>query len=194
METINMPTFKLNNLVITALSDTHGHHRDFEIPECDIVIHAGDACNDGDEGQLVDFFEWFSTLPAKYKIFVAGNHDLIFDLDPEKALKIIPKNVIFLENQSFVIEDIVFHGVVSRPWMHEPHLLPKSIDVLISHGPSDGILDEGGGCVFLKELIEIAQPKFHLFGHVHSCGGIEEQDTKTIYRCCSVAHLISNFK
>ena len=185
-----MHKFTLKNQVIIALSDTHGHHRNFEIPNCDVVIHAGNACNDGDESQLADFFEWFSALPAKNKIFVAGNHDLIFDLDPEQVLKLIPKNVIFLENQSCVIEDILFYGVVARPWMNEPHLLPKEVDVLISHAPAMGKIDEGSGCILLKELMEMAPPKVHLFGHIHSGGGRKEQDSNTIYRCCSVAHLI----
>jgi predicted phosphohydrolase len=189
-----MQTFKLNDVVVTALSDTHGHHRDFEIPESDVVIHAGDACNDGDMAQLVDFFQWFSNLPTKHKIFVAGNHDLIFDLDPESALDLIPKNIVFLENQSYVIKNLVFYGAVARPWMNAPHLFPKKIDVLISHGPAKGILDEGCGCELLKEIIEITKPKVHIFGHIHNSGGMNVNDSNTNFHSCSVAHLISSIK
>ena len=46
----------LNGLRIIAISDTHGLHRSSPVPEANIIIHTGDACEDGDEGQLLDFF------------------------------------------------------------------------------------------------------------------------------------------
>jgi predicted phosphodiesterase len=32
---------------ICAISDTHNQHSELKIPECDILIHAGDFTNNG---------------------------------------------------------------------------------------------------------------------------------------------------
>lgn len=50
----------LNGLSIIAISDTHGRHRLLLVPEADVIIHTGDACEDGDEDQLLEFFHWYS--------------------------------------------------------------------------------------------------------------------------------------
>ena len=166
-----MHLLSINNLKILAISDTHGKHRLLELQEADIIIHAGDACQDGDESELEDFFQWFSGLTIRHKIFIAGNHDLIFDLEPECAKKLIPKNVIFLEDNGIGIEGIHFYGLVARPWMHTVVPMPENIDVLISHGPPRGILDENSGCPILRKVVDKIKPSVHLFGHIHSCGG-----------------------
>jgi predicted phosphodiesterase len=52
-------------------------HEEIEnIPNGDLIIHAGDVTEYGTEEELQDFILWFSKLPHKYKIFIAGNHDL----------------------------------------------------------------------------------------------------------------------
>jgi predicted phosphodiesterase len=166
-----MQLVNFKNIKILAISDTHGQHRLLDLPEVDIIVHAGDACENGDENQLEDFFKWFSGLPIRHKIFLAGNHDLIFDLEPELGKKLIPSNVTFLENNGIKIEGIHFFGLVARPWMHEIVSLPIHADVLISHGPPKGILDENTGCLILLKVIDDIKPSVHLFGHIHSCGG-----------------------
>ncbi len=125
----------------TAISDTHGKHRDVLIPKSDFLIHCGDACTDGNENELLDFFQWFAVQPARYKIFVAGNHDLVFDLEPERSIDFIPKNIIYLENESKMIDGIMFYAVAARPWLHEAPLYGKDIDFLLTHGPAHAILD-----------------------------------------------------
>lgn len=45
--------FNLKRKTIFALSDTHGMHRSVSVPKgVDLIIHCGDACNDGNEEQL----------------------------------------------------------------------------------------------------------------------------------------------
>ena len=161
----------LNGLRIIAISDTHGRHRSLHVPEADVIIHTGDACEDGDEDQLMDFFYWFSELPARYKIFVAGNHDLVFDLEPKRGWSMIPDNVTFLENEGIMIEGVQFFGLTARPWMHEVVPVPVDIEVLQSQDPLMGILDENTGCTILRKMVEILKPTIHLFGHIHSDGG-----------------------
>ena len=79
----------INNLSIFAFSDTHGRHRELQVPEkTDILICAGDAVEDnllGDEYD--DFIDWFSSFPAKWKFFVPGNHELSFELGQSEKIE-----------------------------------------------------------------------------------------------------------
>ena len=85
--------YKEKRLVVFA--DTHGAHRKLPIVETDIAIHLGDACTLGNNVQLNDFLDWFSNYPAKYKLFVAGNHELQWELEPDEFLELFPQNIIF---------------------------------------------------------------------------------------------------
>ncbi len=155
------------NKKIIAISDTHGHHRKLSIPECDFLIHCGDACDEGNEDELNDFFQWFSQQRARKKIFIAGNHDHPFDLEPEEALDLIPNNVIYLENQYTVIEGISFYTVAARPWLYEIPEEKRQIDFLLTHGPCKSVLDIKKGCQVLLKFVQKQQPVYHLFGHIH---------------------------
>ena len=161
---------------LVAISDTHGHHRELIIPETDFLIHCGDACTDGDEEQLEDFFQWFSEQPERHKIFVAGNHDLTFDLDQESPIDFIPNNVMYLENRYTVIEEISFYSVPARLWLHEIPEEKRKIDFLLTHGPAYSVLDLKLGCRKLLSFVRNQQPGFHLFGHIH------ETDQRSILR------------
>lgn len=165
---------------IIAISDTHGRHRELRIPEADVLIHCGDACTDGDMNQLEDFFNWFSMQPARHKLFVAGNHDLPFDLDPDEAASLVPANVMYLEDRWKVIEGIVFFSAPARPWLHEmPHSSPEKIDFLLTHGPAYSILDKGLGCTELLSFVQQNKPAYHLFGHIHETTQQQATDNHT---------------
>ncbi|XP_049961164.1 metallophosphoesterase domain-containing protein 1 [Schistocerca serialis cubense] len=66
---------------IVCMSDTHSltPHIRFDIPDGDIFIHAGDFTKCGREEEVIDFNNWIGQLPHKYKIVIAGNHELSFD-------------------------------------------------------------------------------------------------------------------
>ncbi len=163
-----------NNKHITLLSDTHSAHRNLIIPRTDILVHCGDACNDGNLEELIDFFAWFSELPAVHKIFMPGNHDLIFDLEPEAAQDLVPKNVILFEDNGCSIAGIRFHALAARPWLHNfPELPKQAINFLLTHSPAFSILDNGTGCKLLYDYVKIIQPDFHIFGHIHETAGEE---------------------
>lgn len=163
-----MINFQHKQKSITVISDTHGHHQQLQLPHCDILIHCGDASENGNEDQLKDFFSWFAAQPATYKIFVAGNHDLAFDIEPERALKLVPSNVNYLENSLAEIENIKIVSVPARPWLHfMPEVPQEEIDILITHGPAYSILDAGIGCKILLDFIHQIKLKYHLFGHIH---------------------------
>jgi predicted phosphohydrolase len=168
--------------VVFAFADTHGKHRQMVIPnDVDAVVFAGDACEAGDQEQLEDFFAWFSALPAKNKLFVPGNHDLPFKFAPNVAASMMPKNVIFLEEDGITLDGVRFYALPVRPWMYKPLYLPSDVDVLVTHGAPQGILDAGMGCSILRRLVALARPKNHIFGHVHQTGGQSKHEDHTLF-------------
>ena len=81
-----------------AFSDTHGRHRDLSIPQsAEILVCAGDVVSDFQENGLEDFLDWFSSCPAKLRLFIPGNHEVIFDICPEETRYLIPANITLLE-------------------------------------------------------------------------------------------------
>nr|CAD2179526.1 unnamed protein product [Meloidogyne enterolobii] len=64
-----------------CISDTHNHldeilHR---IPPGDVLLHCGDFTNFGDLDELEKFNKELKQLPHRYKIVIAGNHELGFE-------------------------------------------------------------------------------------------------------------------
>jgi Icc-related predicted phosphoesterase len=61
--------------------------------------------------------------------------------------------------------------------------IPYGLDVLITHGPSRGILDQVApgsehlGCEELLKAVEAKKPKVHIFGHIDGGAGIFENGT-----------------
>ena len=168
-----------------AFSDTHGMHRKLSIPKgTDILICAGDVVSDLQEDGLSDFFDWFSSCPTQLRLFVPGNHEIIFDLCLEEARQLMPANVTLLEDSGVEYDGIAFYAISSRmsqqmQWLGRECGLPYKTDFLITHIPSKGILDEDMGSEVLKQIILERQPKHHLFGHVHSKGGLYEERWNT---------------
>lgn len=171
--------FRYRDQSITAISDTHGAHRRLRLPETDILIHCGDACTDGDETQLQDFFQWFAAQPARHKLFISGNHDLPFELEPDEALALVPPGVRYLENDRVVIAGIAFQSLPARPWLHELPEIKGKVDFLLTHGPAQGLLDAGLGCPLLRTYVAELEPAFHLFGHIHETAVQSLQHGKT---------------
>lgn len=182
---------------IVLLSDTHNSNEQISVPDGDILIHAGDATNRGTFDEIYPFDYWFSSLPHKHKIFVAGNHDWLFETYPEQARNQITE-AIYLQDSFVEIEGLKIYGSPWQPrffdWAFNLNrgaelaekwkLIPNDIDVLITHGPPFGILDETprgdlAGCEELRKRVEeIAQfgrLKLHVFGHIHFGYGATEK-------------------
>lgn len=159
------------------ISDTHGKHQILkDLPEADFIVHTGDITEDGTEEEVKDFIEWFSQLPYKHKIFIAGNHDnCLYGANIEG----LPDNVHYLCNDSITIDGIKFYGV---PMFLQDDLdgnfpelfgrIPADTKVLLTHQPPQGILDELDGINFgdyyLFKTVMNVRPKYHLFGHLHN--------------------------
>lgn len=179
---------------LVLISDTEGDHRSVDLPEGDVLIHAGDVISYGGvkvygsyEDQLKDFVTWLSEQPHKHKIFIGGNHD---DLLERKVLE-LPDGTYYLENTGIEIDGVKFWGspnTVSFFGMafekEEEELekiyteIPEDTDVLITHVPPFGILDENsrgkncGSKALFSRVLDVL-PKINVFGHVHHSYGQE---------------------
>jgi predicted phosphodiesterase len=178
---------------IVLISDTHLRHRShwIKVPDCDLVIHAGDALIGGEKDELQSFLEWFTELPARHKVFCAGNHDVFFEKYPDQARAFLPDSVIYLQDSGVEIEGLKIWG---SPWQPEfqnwafnlPRgdalkakwdKIPSDLDILITHGPPWGILDMSSygvpvGCEELRAAVNLRPPRLHVFGHVHPGYGV----------------------
>ena len=173
---------------MVAISDTHGKHCDLQpLPEGDVLIHAGDLSRSGTKEQTKEFLEWFAEQKHPHKIFIAGNHDFFFEQAyPDEVNSIIPDGIIYLNDSGMKINGVQFWGSPITPWFNnwafnrkrgdeiKKHwdLIPNDTDVLITHGPPFGILDETvygkrTGCEELLLCVYHVKPKFHIFGHIH---------------------------
>ena len=179
----------LNDKDIFAFSDTHGVHRDLRVPEeADIIICAGDAVEDDLKGgEYDDFIEWFFSLPAKWKIFVPGNHELSFELGQAAAIEqeMAARGITVLQD---AVEDCdrVIIGSVSGNSIIANTDIPHDLDILVTHMPPYGILDQDLGCLEILNFVLKAQPKYHLFGHIHATAGQEFLLGETICRNIAV--------
>lgn len=62
------------------ISDTHSR-TNFQVPDGDVLVHAGDLSSWGKLSQLEATIEWLCSLKHPKKIVIAGNHDFCLDID-----------------------------------------------------------------------------------------------------------------
>ncbi len=193
---------------IIFISDTHGQHTNLQLPKLDtektMLIHTGDISKMGKEDEIIDFLNWFKIQDYTYKIFIAGNHDFLFEMNPTLAESFIPTNCIYLNNSFVEIEGIKIWGSPITPRFYDWAFncdrgekirkywdqIPYDTDILLTHGPAYGILDQTKhgllvGCEELIRVIEKTKPKIHAFGHIHEAYG-KANNTDTIFINASV--------
>ena len=184
---------------ICIISDTHTKHKFIGINkyDADVLIHCGDMTGNGGSGAMAQFFEWFGALDQfKHKICIAGNHDWIFEKTPSLGKRLVPDNVVYLEDEEVIIDGVKFYGTpvqkhfcnwafnrdeskMAQHWA----AIPDDTDVVITHSPPYSILDlvpyQGechGSPSLYKEIVERIKPKIHCFGHIHEGYGEKEID------------------
>lgn len=175
---------------VVCISDTHGHHEALEVPDGDILIHAGDISHRtgdpfGERRDLDEFNTWLGTLPHPHKIVIGGNHDAFL----ERSRAVGPKyltNATYLQDDSVEVMGLKIYGspmtprcgngafhfkglsTPERTWKN----IPDDVDILVTHGPPKGILDTDAkgvslGDAVLFERVQAVKPKLHVFGHIH---------------------------
>ena len=187
---------------IVCISDTHGFHEDLELPKGDTIIHSGDFSHSVDSA--IAFIVWFRDLDYKNKILIAGNHDRYFErLGHEGVLDFLSETDIhYLQDTSVVVDGIKFHGA---PWsvqffdwafMKEDYelqehwdMIDDDVDILITHTPAFGILDEVpqgkhiksvGSGTLNSRVQELKNLQCHISGHIHECHGVKELEYTSI--------------
>ena len=170
-----------------AISDTHGCHRQLNLPKGDVLLHAGDVCDRGNVLQIDDFLDWLSGLDFQYKIIIRGNHDI--DLKRKQSLleMEMPKGIVQLKNSGIIIEGIPIWGVPypiirgSEDWQS----IPIDTRILMTHRPPFSILDQpplspSTGSKRLMKRVKLVEPDVHLFGHIHASYG-QKKVEKTLF-------------
>ena len=177
---------------LVLISDTHFLHHEVDVPDGDILIHAGDSLGHGTLDELKNVNEWLGSLPHKYKILISGNHDWCFEKD-NKAARQLVTNAIYLQDSAVKLSGFKIYGSPWQPrffdWAFnldrgEPLAkvwakIPDDTDILVTHGAPYKILDRtehniDTGCEDLLRRIEAVKPRLHLFGHIHEGYGERE--------------------
>jgi len=172
-------------MTLLHLSDTHSQHTKLaDLPPADIIVHSGDITFGGSVQEAMDFINWFSDLPYKHKIFVAGNHDCCLC---DANIEGLPDDVHYLCGTSCTIEGLHFHGIpLFMADVQDGNLqrmyaaIPQDTDILITHEPPYGFCDLWGnrhaGNKDLRKAIDVLPNlKYHLFGHQHEAFGTTTQ-------------------
>jgi Icc-related predicted phosphoesterase len=180
---------------IVCLSDTHNFNENIAVPDGDILIHAGDATVRGTQYEIEMFLSWFYSLPHKNKIFVAGNHDWLYQTDNHLArLLTADYKIKYLQDSPCRINNLKIYGSPWQPrfydWAFNLNrgseiaekwkMIPHDTDILVTHGPPFEILDitpagDSVGCEELRKVVEKLRPKAHIFGHIHHGYGTTEK-------------------
>lgn len=185
---------------LVCISDTHGEHQDLVLPEGDVLIHAGDVSAHGRRDETLGFMQWLGSQNFEHILCIAGNHDTFVEQDPLVAKQFADINGVQLLNDSgYQVKGVQFWGSPITPrffdwsFMRDPgapieahwNLIPTHTDVLITHGPPFGIMDEvvrqngdveNTGCPSLLSRVQAVAPALHIFGHIHEGHGSVQND------------------
>lgn len=99
---------------LVMLSDTHGCHRDVDVPGGDILIHAGDFTLFSKSLKAIeDFNDWLGELPHKHRVVIPGNHEFFLEAAPER-LSLLSEATILI-NEGINIDGLRIWGSPVTP-------------------------------------------------------------------------------
>ena len=184
-------TQPLAPLRVVIISDTHNDHRALEVPQGDILIHAGDFTCFGKLNHVKDFNEWLGTLPHPTKIVVNGNHES--NAPWQSEIRSLLSNAIFLKDEEYRLPRTRLDGTACdevltifgtnfywpiKEGHDNPHYeaIPDCVDILVTHGPVEGYVDDGFGCPAMLTKCEAlafsGKLKLVVSGHIHGAYGM----------------------
>jgi predicted phosphodiesterase len=180
---------------VVCISDTHNTQP--QLPDGDLLIHAGDLTQSGTQAELEAQIEWLDRQPHRFKVAIAGNHELCLDpkaSGPNPTEPVDWKSIRYLENSSTTLDFgdrrrvKVFgspytprHGNWAFQYPRTENIwdeiqIPEDIAILVTHGPPKTHFDLGRkGCKFLRDWLWSVKrkPLLHVFGHIHAAYGKE---------------------
>lgn len=139
-----------------------------EIPCGDVLVHSGNfdwirysknpfIRSRNFEELVQSMNDFFDRFPHKVKLYVPGNHDIIFEKKQISTIRERLTSIEYLLNSSFTYEGVKFYGTPYTPFrfMTNAHgfirnnsrlsshwqEIPTNTDVLITHCPPQGVLD-----------------------------------------------------
>lgn len=128
--------------------------------------------------------------------FTFRGYKLLKGLDEEYKQYAVKKGITYLNKELVELEGLRIYGIPDTPYFYDwafnyerfsDHAqkimddIPENLDVLITHGPAQGIRDDAyrqgfhdvrPGCEQLRRAIIKKKPRFHVFGHLHKGYGI----------------------
>lgn len=152
---------------VVCISDLHGLFDNLVVPECDVLVVAGDVVHDSSPHNVSDFSRWARRQKCRRVLMVAGNHDRgLFD---RSNLLSLP-GVVHLFDSGCKVDGIKFWGF---PWQLVPgasdsngpyiplgtyqeccRRIPLDTDVVISHAR-----------LHFDVMAPRRRFKLHVFGH-----------------------------
>ncbi len=187
-------------MIIDAVSDLHGFYPKLE--GGDLLIVAGDLTAKDTFEQHIDFKTWLHKQNYRKKIVIAGNHDNHFMGLPSDPYVFSSFNTAtgeqlsyadYLCNSGTEFEGLKIWGTPHSLWFSRINpkcaaftgseedlkkrydLIPNDIDILVTHSPPYGILDQNVqgeycGSKSLLETIHRINPSLVVYGHIHEFG------------------------
>lgn len=134
---------------VVCISDTHNLIPE-DVPEGDLLIHAGDMTNDGSVAEIQQQIDWLSSLPHREIVVISGNHDTFLD----------PRTRPSLSEQ---------HRTGRLNWKRVHYLQHRRLSLTIKVEPKDG--DQMDVTTPLLAA-EPGQRRIRIYGapHIPACG------------------------
>jgi Icc-related predicted phosphoesterase len=197
---------------IVATSDFHGNLP--TIPECDLLLIAGDICpvQNHERRYQADWLRhelnpWLKEQPAKEIVAVGGNHDFV--LNDSFKFKELAWHLVY--NEIVEVEGAKIFGSPMSPrfgnWafmapedrlLDEWDKIPNDVDILMVHGPAYGFGDycysgDHAGSTSLRnklEYFDYPDLKLFVFGHIHEGYGVGDD---LGFTWANVSHVNENY-
>jgi hypothetical protein len=194
----SLPRESLLKITVVCLSDTHSRTPE-DLPDGDILIHAGDLTRKGTTPEIQAAIDWLSSFPHRHKIAIAGNHDTYLDPRSRSTLSEVDqtgslnwRDIHYLQHSSMTITHgdrrLSIYGAPQIPACGGPDYafqyppgqdawsdtIPPDTDILVTHTPPKFHLDlfvSYLGCQWLLKECWRVRPRLHVCGHIHDGAG-----------------------
>lgn len=190
---------------LVVISDTHGEHASLGPLHGDVLIHCGDmaATVDPDERPLEALDAWFGAQDFQLVLAIGGNWDFALQQRLRRGRPAF-RNAHCLLDDSVTFGGVRFYGspwtpALSRWAFYLPDAemarrwdaIPDDTDVLITHTPPRGVLDQNRrgdhlGCRALAARLPALRCALHVFGHTHASYGVREQGGRWLANASSM--------